>query len=130
VSATIVRLDRETLDRTVEGEGIVFVDWWASWCGPCRSFGPVYERFAARHPDVTCAKVDAQQEQDLAAAAGVRSIPTLMVFRDGILLFSQPGALPESALDGLLDHVRALEMDDVRSQIAAEITRETAPPAP
>jgi thioredoxin 1 len=109
-----------TFKAVVEKDGIVLVDWWAPWCGPCRVFGPTYEKVAANHPDITFAKVNTEVEQDLAGAFDVRSIPTLMVLRDKVLLFAQPGALPEAALEDLIRQVRALDMDKVRAEIAAE----------
>ena len=117
---TTTDLTAETFEQTVTGNGIVLVDWWASWCGPCRMFAPVFQDAAAANDDIVFGKVDTEAEQSLAASAGIMSIPTLMVFRDGILLFSQPGALPAAALDDLIGQVRALDMDEVRRSIAAE----------
>ena len=111
-------LTNENFESTVTGEGITLVDFWASWCGPCRQFGPIFEQTADENPDVTFAKVDTQAEQALAGQLGIMSIPTLMIFRDGIQLFSKPGALPKSALDDLLKQVRALDMDQVRKDLA------------
>jgi thioredoxin 1 len=108
-------MTQENHDATVS-DGIVLIDFWASWCGPCLRFGPIFERVAAEHPDAVFAKVDTEAEQDLAAQYGVTSIPTLVVYRDGIPVFGQPGALPETALQGILGQVRELDMDDVRKQ--------------
>ncbi|MEV4701726.1 thioredoxin [Actinoplanes sp. NPDC049316] len=113
-------LTMETFERTVSADGIVLVDWWASWCGPCRRFAPVFEQASERHTDIVFAKVDTEAEQNLAAAARISSIPTLMVFRDGIMVFSQPGALPATALEGLITAVREIDMDEVRDKIAQQ----------
>jgi thioredoxin 1 len=107
-------------ESTVTDEGIVLVDFWASWCGPCRMFAPVYEAASEQHPDIVFGKVDTEAEQQLAAAARITSIPTLMAFREGVLVFSQPGALPASALEQVIAAVRGLDMDDVRRQVAAQ----------
>ncbi len=115
-----VELTKDTFEETVTGDGIVLVDFWAEWCGPCRAFAPVYEETAAQHEDVTFGKVDTEAELELATAFQIQSIPTLMAFRDGILVFAQPGALPASALEELLRQVRALDMDEVRRQVAAQ----------
>ncbi len=113
-------LTKDDFKDAVEKGGIVFIDWWADWCGPCRAFAPVYERVAEANPDVTFAKIDTDQEQELAAAFGIRSIPTLMIFRDGVPLFAQPGALPQEALEELVQKVRALDMDEVRRALAQD----------
>jgi thioredoxin 1 len=115
-----VTLTEANFEETIRNNDIVLVDWWASWCGPCRVFAPVFEAAAARHPDLVFAKVDTDAESRLAAAAGIMSIPTLMVFRDQILVFSQAGALPAPVLEDLITQVRALDMDAVRRAIAAE----------
>ncbi|MFN7149280.1 MAG: thioredoxin, partial [Microthrixaceae bacterium] len=112
-----VQLTAEAFEPTVTGEGIVLVDFWASWCGPCRAFAPVFEAAAEEHPEITFAKVDTEAEQELAGGLGIQSIPTLMIFRDGILMFSQPGALPKATLDDLIGQVEALDMDEVRKEL-------------
>ena len=111
-------LNMTNFEDTVTGDGITLVDFWAEWCGPCRQFGPIFEQTAEENPDATFAKVDTEAEQELAGSLGIMSIPTLMIFRDGIQLFSQPGALPKSALDDLLRQVREIDMDEVRKELA------------
>ncbi len=106
--------------QTAERDGIVLIDWWAPWCGPCRVFGPTYEKVAQKHPDITFGKVNTEDQQDLAGAFEIRSIPTLMILRDKVLLYSQPGALPEAALDDLIRQVRALDMEKVRAEMSAQ----------
>ena len=105
---------------TIHGEGITFVDFWASWCGPCMRFGPIYEKAAEANPDITFAKVDTEAERDLAGALGISSIPTLMVFRDNVLVYREAGALPAPALDSLITQVRELDMDELKAKIAEE----------
>ena len=113
-----VNLTAETFESTITGNEIVFVDWWAAWCGPCRMFAPIYEKASEENPDIVFAKVDTEAEPALSGQAGITSIPTLMIFRDGIQLFGQPGALPAPALEDLIRQVKALDMDEVRREIA------------
>lgn len=109
-----------TFDALVEGSDILLVDFWAAWCGPCRSFAPVFEQASEQHADITFAKVDTEAERDLAARASITSIPTLMAFREGILVYARPGALPAPALEQLIAAVRGLDMDAVKAQLAVE----------
>ena len=114
-----VSLSESTFEETITSNDIVLVDWWASWCGPCQMFAPIFEAAAEANPDIVFAKVDTEAEQGLAAAAGIMSIPMLMIFREGILLFSQPGALPASALEDLIAQVRTVDMAEVHAKVAA-----------
>jgi thioredoxin 1 len=115
-----VDLTATDFEPTVSADGIVLVDFWASWCGPCRSFAPVFEQASEEHPGITFAKVDTEAEQELAGGLQIQSIPTLMIFRDGILMFSQAGALPKAALDDLIGQVEALDMAEVRQQLGLD----------
>lgn len=115
-----MELTLENFETTVNEEGITFVDFWAEWCGPCRMFGPIFEQASEANPEIRFGKVDTEAEQQLAGMAGITSIPTLMIFRDGILLFNQPGALPAPALNELIGKVKELDMDQVRAEIAKQ----------
>lgn len=110
-----IELSEQTIDAAIERDGITLIDWWASWCGPCRAFAPVYEAASERHPDVVFAKIDTEAEPQLSANAQITSIPTLMIFRDGYLVYSRPGAVPAQALEQLIEGAKALDMADVRA---------------
>jgi thioredoxin 1 len=113
----VTNITASNFESLVDQDGIVLIDWWAPWCGPCRAFGPTYEKVAGQHPDITFGKVNTEEEQGLAGDFGIRSIPTLMIFRDRLLLFVQPGMLPEPVLEDLIDQVSKLDMDEVRRKV-------------
>jgi thioredoxin 1 len=115
-----VTLTKDTIDDVIGAEGITLVDWWAEWCGPCKQFGPVFEAASEQHSDVVFGKIDTEDQRELAAAAQITSIPTLMAFRDGVLVFSQPGALPAAGLEQVITAVKGLDMDDVHRRIAEQ----------
>lgn len=121
-----IALTADTFEGAVTGDGITLIDFWADWCGPCKMFGPVFEDASEADPDIVFGKVDTEAEQGLAASFGIRSIPTLMAFRDGILVFEQPGAMPAPALKQLIGAVRDLDMDDVRRKISEANEQESA----
>ena len=124
-----IELTQDTHDETVK-DGIVLIDFWAAWCGPCRQFAPIFEQSSEAHPDIKFAKVDTEDQQQLAAAYGISSIPTLVIYRDGIPVFGQPGALPGQALESLIEQVKGLDMDDVRVKYeAAKAARGEQPQA-
>jgi thioredoxin 1 len=114
-----VELTAENFEPALTAGGLLLVDFWAAWCGPCRRFGPVFERVSGNHPDAVFAKVDTQAQPELAAAFGISSIPTLVLIRDNVVLYAQPGALPEQALEQLIAKAREIDMDQVRADLAA-----------
>ena len=124
-----VDLTKENFEQTVNENAMVIIDFWAPWCGPCRGFAPVYEKASDSHPDVVFAKVNTDEQQELAGAFDIRSIPTLMVFRDQVMLFEQAGALPAAALDEILTQVRALDMDKIKKEIADEQAKQDKQPS-
>ncbi|GGR64185.1 MULTISPECIES: thioredoxin [Micromonospora] len=113
-----VELTTANFDEVTERDGIVLLDFWADWCGPCKRFAPVYERSSDKHPDIVFGKVDTEAQQELGAKFNISSIPTVMAIRDGVIVYAQPGALPESALENLIEQVQQLDMDDVRKKLA------------
>ena len=124
-----VNLTSDDFESTVLEPGIVLVDFWAEWCGPCKQFGPIFEEASNANPDITFGKIDTEDQQALAGAAGITSIPTLMAFRDGVLVFAQPGALPAPALDQVIEAVKGLDMEKVHQQIAEQQAAAEAAPA-
>jgi len=123
----VVELTKDNFEQVVTSNGTVIVDYWAPWCGPCRGFAPVFEKVAEKNPDIVFAKVNTDDEQEIAQHFQIRSIPTLMVFRDQIIVFSQPGAMPQGAFEQVIEKTKALDMEEVKRQIA---TRESAAPPP
>jgi thioredoxin 1 len=119
MNASTREINKDNFASTVE-QGIVLLDFWAAWCGPCRAFAPIFEAAAAKHPDIVFGKVDTEAQQELAAAFEIRSIPTIMAFKEKVLVFAQPGLLPEEALEGLITQLRQLDMEKVRQEIATQ----------
>jgi len=115
-----VDITKETLAETIENNEIVLIDFWAAWCGPCRAFGPTYEKVSEKYPNIVFAKVDTEDQQEVAQEFGIRSIPTLVAFREKIGIFSQAGSVPEDVLEDLIDQITALDMDEIRKEIAAK----------
>ena len=124
----VVELTKDNFEEVITSNSTVIVDYWAPWCGPCRGFAPVFEKVSGMHPDVVFAKVNTDEEQEIAAHFQIRSIPTLMVFRDQIIVFSQPGALPQGPFEQVVSKAKALDMDEVRKQIAQQDSQPSAPP--
>ncbi len=124
-----LQMTAENFDETLKNSEILFIDFWAEWCGPCKMFAPVFEKASEKHPNAVFAKVNTEEQRELAASFGIRSIPTLAVFRDQILVFMQPGALPESVFEQLIEQVEGLDMDEVRAEIAKQEAAKEQPQA-
>ena len=120
-----INLTKDDFETTLKDNDIVIVDFWADWCGPCKSFAPTYETASEKHTDVVFGKVDTEDQRELAGSFGIRSIPTLMIFRDDVILFNQPGALPPAALEDVISQVKALDMEQVHREIAEEMAKES-----
>src|SRR3954468_22787806 len=129
IAMAVVELTKENFEQVITGNNTVIVDYWAPWCGPCRGFAPVFEKVSEMHPDAVFAKVNTEDEQEIAAHFQIRSIPTLMVFREQIIVFSQPGALPQGAFEQVVTRAKALDMEDVRKQVADTEAQQGAAPA-
>ena len=127
MGAETIEITKDNFKQTVEKGGMVVLDFWAQWCGPCRMFAPTFEAAAAANPDITFGKVNTDEQQELAGAFEIRSIPTLLIFRDKVMLYAQPGALPKAAFDDLISQVKALDMAKVHSEIAAREKGESVP---
>ena len=121
-----IELNNDNFESTLNDNNILLIDFWAQWCGPCKMFGPVFEQAAEKHQDITFAKVNTEEQQELAASFGIRSIPTLAAFKEKVMVFMQPGALPEEALEELVGKVKELDMDEVRKQIEQEASADKA----
>ncbi len=119
-----IELTKDNFDEIITGSDIVLVDFWAPWCGPCKTFGPIFEEVSEKYPDAVFAKVNTEEQQELAGHFQIRSIPTLMIFREQIIIFSQPGALPQSALEEVLEKVKALDMVEVRKQVEEQMAQQ------